>query len=103
MYVHSNDRCQRTAIPDGAFAEQVSSEGAGKELDKVRKEKMLIIRQEEDAAQLSADLTDDAQAQSRTLQDELDVLSTQLARQLPISRGSVGSGSSPRLTSNPIP
>ena len=72
MYVHSNDRCQRTAIPDGAFAEQVSSEGAGKELDKVRKEKMLIIRQEEDAAQLSADLTDDAQAQSRTLQDELD-------------------------------
>ena len=33
---------------------------------------MLIIRQEEDAAQLSADLTDDAQAQSRTLQDELD-------------------------------
>jgi len=63
---------QQQAIQDDLMVRVQAHENvAGKELDRLRKDGMLLVRQEEDAAQVAQDLASDAQAQSKILNDEL--------------------------------
>ena len=63
---------QQQATQDELMARvQADGKTAGKELDLLRKDGMLLVRQEEDAAQVAQDLVSDAQAQSKVLNDEL--------------------------------